>query len=105
MPKTLVKRRKRLVRKEVIPSARTFLDNKDKPVAKKPAPPPVLPLPAPSHARFVYKGTLPGYLERSGTTVMVVRELTAQENECGGMFLIRAADGWVGHAREGELDR
>lgn len=89
-----------------MPPAKTLV--KRKTGSRKPAapPPPVVGPPAVlGKARFVYKGVLPVYLEHSGIAVAILRELTVQENELSGMFLIRAADGWEGHAREAELDR
>jgi len=59
--------------------------------------------------RFGYPGvftTLPEYTAHAGQTVEVVRQLTNDEcdPECQPMYLIRAADGWEGHAFDDELE-
>lgn len=48
----------------------------------------------------------PDYTAHSGQTVYVVRKLTNKEcdPECQPMYVIRASDGWEGHARLDELD-
>lgn len=50
--------------------------------------------------------TLPEYTAHSGQTVDVIRPLTLDEAdaEVGQMYLVRAADGWEGHAYEEELE-
>lgn len=53
--------------------------------------------------------TLPLYTAHAGQEVEVVRELLDGKEydgpscDCERMFLIRAADGWEGHAFESEL--
>jgi hypothetical protein len=49
--------------------------------------------------------TLPEYSAHRGQVVEVVRPLTAAEydNEGDAMYLVRAADGWEGHAFDSEL--
>lgn len=51
--------------------------------------------------------TLPGYTAHAGQRVTVVRELRdgdEYDREDGDrMYEVRAADGWIGHAWEGEL--
>lgn len=52
--------------------------------------------------------TLPEYTARAGQLVTVVRPCTPEEadgpdNDCEQMYLVRAADGWTGHAFECEL--
>ena len=52
--------------------------------------------------------TLPEYTEHAGQIVTVLRQLTESEadgpkQECEQMYLIRADDGWEGHAFECEL--
>ncbi len=51
---------------------------------------------------------MPEYTARSGQIVTVVRPLVEGEADgpaqgCEQMYLIRAADGWEGHAFESEL--
>lgn len=53
--------------------------------------------------------TLPDYTAHAGQTVTVIRQLTAddgvsQNGEVETMFLVRASDGWEGHAFESELE-
>ena len=47
----------------------------------------------------------PDYKEHSGQTVTVIRKLkNPEETEAEwDMFEIKAADGWIGHADDGEL--
>lgn len=52
--------------------------------------------------------TLPEYTFRAGQVVTVIRPLTIEEAEqqgpdMEGMWLIRADDGWEGHAWDSEL--
>lgn len=49
--------------------------------------------------------TLPDYSAHRGQKVEVVRPLTRDEYDFGGeaMFLVRADDGWEGHAFRSEL--
>lgn len=51
--------------------------------------------------------TLPEYTQHAGQIVEVIRKLN--ENECDDenqpMFLIRADDGWEGHAHGHELEK
>lgn len=51
--------------------------------------------------------TLPDYSAHRGQEVTVLRPLTRSEFDFEGesMFLIRADDGWEGHAWRGELVR
>lgn len=56
--------------------------------------------------------TLPEYTKRAGSIVDIVRPLSAQEAEppceedgIEQMYLIRADDGWEGHAFDSELER
>lgn len=51
--------------------------------------------------------TLPGYTEHAGQLVEVVRPLRRDEFdfESEAMFLVRAEDGWEGHAYRSELRR
>ena len=47
----------------------------------------------------------PDYTAHSGQAVVVVRQLTNAECdlECQPMYLIKAQDGWEGHANNSEL--
>ena len=49
--------------------------------------------------------TLPAYTAHAGQMVTVLRELGEDEYENLGemMYVVRAEDGWEGHAWEGEL--
>ena len=49
--------------------------------------------------------TLPDYSAHRGQLVTIVRQLTNEEcdPECQPMYLVRASDGWEGHASLGEL--
>lgn len=51
--------------------------------------------------------TLPEYSAHRGAPVIVLRPLTRAEYDYQGegMYLIRAADGWEGHAFRSELTR
>jgi hypothetical protein len=50
--------------------------------------------------------TLPDYTAHAGQKVVIVRQLTLDEadQECQPMYLVRAADGWEGHAYLDELE-
>lgn len=59
--------------------------------------------------RFVYPSyfsTMKEYTAHSGQIVEVIRRLTLKEadSDAGPMFLVRAEDGWEGHAYEDELE-
>ena len=49
----------------------------------------------------------PDYTAHSGQTVEIVRQCTDDECEpgCQPMWLIKADDGWTGHANGSELER
>ena len=52
--------------------------------------------------------TLPEYTAHAGQQVQIIRKLTEKEadgpdQDCEQMYLIRATDGWEGHAWESEL--
>lgn len=63
-------------------------------------------------ARFNYPAcfvTKPEYTAHAGQLVQVLRPCTADEadgpdQDCEQMYLIRAKDGWEGHAFESELE-
>lgn len=51
--------------------------------------------------------TLPDYTAHAGQVVTVLRELGPDENDAeenGAMYEVIAADGWIGHAFEDELE-
>lgn len=52
----------------------------------------------------------PKYTAHAGQIVEIVRPLTSEEadgpeQDCEQMYLIKAADGWEGHAWDSELER